>query len=516
LPARATDAESTSPDGNRIDGRPPREVNGTQRGDGDELETGADRDAGGEAGSGLGVDDDIERDAATDDERSDAAAAAAVQQPTPPAEPARALAGGLATDGTAPQESTAGQGVVGGAIAVGAPTFDAALPAGLSEVSSADRSRVDVAAGAPANASVRAAASTSAAAASASESASDTSPTSDTSAAGRSTPTSNAPAQTARNTARAADTDPLARLLDQAQAVLERSQSAPVTDAIAGRLAEVENTIARARAAQSLDEGRVTMTASDEASAARPMAVATDAEVPMASADMGAGSSQPTSGREVQVPQQVGSTGAGSGAIGATNAGTAFSGPAADLASVGDGEPHPAAQLAAKGVGLLANQRGGAITMRLEPPALGALRIELMVRHGAVVADFTAATPEARVLLEANLGMLRERLESQGLSVERISVHGGRGTESAAPVAAQGGGDARQDGASARSDSGDRGERSGTRQDAAGGESRGRRDGEPRGGRERTDAQRQDTPRGFAAALSGVTAQRTEPMRRAG
>jgi flagellar hook-length control protein FliK len=153
--------------------------------------------------------------------------------------------------------------------------------------------------------------------------------------------------------------------------------------------------------------------------------------------------------------------------------------------------------------------------MRLEPPALGQLRIELQIHQGAVVADFTAATPEARVLLEANLGMLRERLESQGLSVERISVHGGRGTESTAPVAAHAGGDARQEGADARSDRSDRGDRSGTRQDAAGGESRGRRDGDARAGRDRTDSGRQGGTRGFAAALSGVTAQRTEPMRRA-
>jgi hypothetical protein len=119
-------------------------------------------------------------------------------------------------------------------------------------------------------------------------------------------------------------------------------------------------------------------------------------------------------------------------------------------------------------------------------------------------------------LLEANLGMLRERLESQGLSVERISVHGGRGTESTAAVAAPAGSDARQDGAGARSDSGDRGDRSNTRQDAAGGESRGRRDGDARAQRDRTDAAREGVSRGFAAALHGETARRTEPMRRAG
>lgn len=292
-----------------------------------------------------------------------------------------------------------------------------------------------------------------------------------------------------------AASDPLARLIEQAKPVIERAQTAPVADAVAGRLAEVEGTIARSRVQQSVEQGRVAIEAGDESAASPPSSVAATAIQPGAARD--------------------GST--ASGGFGGGNAGTAFAGPAADLASaLVDGESHPSAQLAAKGVGLLANQRGGAITMRLEPPALGALRIELMVRQGAVVADFTAATPEARVLLEANLGMLRERLESQGLSVERISVHGGRGTESAAPATAHGGGDARQEGSGARSDGGDRGERSGTRQDAAGGESRGRRDGEPRGGRERTDAQRQDGPRGFAATLTGETAQRTEPKRRAG
>jgi flagellar hook-length control protein FliK len=207
---------------------------------------------------------------------------------------------------------------------------------------------------------------------------------------------------------------------------------------------------------------------------------------------------------------------ADAGAFGAFDAGTAVPGSAAGLAGAdAEGALHPSAQLASKGIALLANQRGGAITMRLEPPALGQLRIELQISQGAVVADFTAATPEARVLLEANLGMLRERLESQGLSVERISVHGGRGTESTAPVAAPTGSDARQEGADARSDRGDRGDRSGTRQDAAGGESRGRRDGDHRAGRDRTEAARQVTTRGFARVLHGETAQRTEPMRRA-
>jgi hypothetical protein len=84
-------------------------------------------------------------------------------------------------------------------------------------------------------------------------------------------------------------------------------------------------------------------------------------------------------------------------------------------------------------------------------------------------------------LLEANLGMLRERLESQGLTVERMSVHGGnRGTETAPATPSQSG-DPRQDTNGNASDGRDRGDRSGDRQDAAGGESRGRNDTDEQG-----------------------------------
>lgn len=295
--------------------------------------------------------------------------------------------------------------------------------------------------------------------------------------------------------------DPLAKLIESARIVVERSASerpdaSASAHAIAGRLNDVEVSVARDRAAKAIDGGFLQREGA---------AAGTAAAAPAATASVTANAVQPA----VAPAAPTGSTVP-------IDAGTAGAAPAPDLALPTEADAHPSAQLAAKGIAILGNQRGGAITMRLEPPALGQLRIELQIQQGAVVADFTAATPEARVLLEANLGMLRERLESQGLSVERISVHGGRGTESASPVAAPAGGDARQEGAGARSDSGDRGDRSGTRQDAAGGESRGRRDGDARAQRDRTDAARTGEPRGFAAALHGETALRTEPMRRAG
>ena len=304
--------------------------------------------------------------------------------------------------------------------------------------------------------------------------------------------------------------DPLARLLENAQVAMQdamQSQRGNSANPVAARLAQVEGTIARDRVSKAVTDGgasiETTTRAQPDADASASGAAAVDAQNALAS-----GMFAPIAGTND-------ANAAASSGIGALDAGSASAGLASDLVAATREELPPAAQLAAKGAGILASQRGGSITMRLEPPALGQLRIELQINQGAVVADFTAATPEARVLLEANLGMLRERLESQGLSVERITVHGGRGTEAAATLTAPADSQPRQDGADARNDRGHQGDRSSSRQDAAGGESRGRRDGDLRGNRERTDAQRQGTARGFAGVLHGETARRTEPMRRA-
>jgi hypothetical protein len=129
--------------------------------------------------------------------------------------------------------------------------------------------------------------------------------------------------------------------------------------------------------------------------------------------------------------------------------------------------------------------------------------------------------------------MLRERLESQGLGVERITVHGtGRAHGEVASAQNSQQGDARSQG-DARGDGSGRQGDGGARQDAAGGESRGRRDGERR--HEDQDARRQGgsaageraTTRGFAGALAdagaarrgrqGINETRTaESVRRAG
>jgi flagellar hook-length control protein FliK len=79
-----------------------------------------------------------------------------------------------------------------------------------------------------------------------------------------------------------------------------------------------------------------------------------------------------------------------------------------------------------RGLGALLRQAGGSVTLRLDPPALGALRLDLDVRDGVVRASLEASTLRARELLDANLGSLRSALEARGLIVSRLDVSLGR------------------------------------------------------------------------------------------
>ena len=65
---------------------------------------------------------------------------------------------------------------------------------------------------------------------------------------------------------------------------------------------------------------------------------------------------------------------------------------------------------------------GGEIRLRLSPPELGALRIELSVRDGVLSARMETETSAARNLLLDNLPALRDRLADQNIKVERFDV----------------------------------------------------------------------------------------------
>ena len=69
-----------------------------------------------------------------------------------------------------------------------------------------------------------------------------------------------------------------------------------------------------------------------------------------------------------------------------------------------------------------AQQRGQALQVRLSPPELGHLRIELTIQQGVLSASLETETTAARNVLLDNLPALRDRLAEQGIRVERFDV----------------------------------------------------------------------------------------------
>lgn len=90
--------------------------------------------------------------------------------------------------------------------------------------------------------------------------------------------------------------------------------------------------------------------------------------------------------------------------------------------SSADSLQDPAQARILRGLTATLNQRGGVLTMRLDPPDLGQLRIQMSIVRGIVTANFQVQTPQAQALLERSLATLRSALQGQGLTVERLTV----------------------------------------------------------------------------------------------
>jgi flagellar hook-length control protein FliK len=69
-----------------------------------------------------------------------------------------------------------------------------------------------------------------------------------------------------------------------------------------------------------------------------------------------------------------------------------------------------------------AQERGGTLQIRLSPPELGAMRLELTVKDGVMTAALETETAAARRVLLEHLPALRERLAEQNIRVERFDV----------------------------------------------------------------------------------------------
>jgi len=93
------------------------------------------------------------------------------------------------------------------------------------------------------------------------------------------------------------------------------------------------------------------------------------------------------------------------------------------MASTMDSEEQANVARVVRGLTNVINQRGCAVTLRLHPPELGVVRIELAMTDGQVRAAFHVEHESVRTLLNHQIHQLRHALESQGLVVERLIVH---------------------------------------------------------------------------------------------
>lgn len=72
----------------------------------------------------------------------------------------------------------------------------------------------------------------------------------------------------------------------------------------------------------------------------------------------------------------------------------------------------------------IVSEGGGRMTLRLNPEAMGEVRIDVEMRRGVASVRLNAQTDAARDLLDTDLGTLRAALERRGVSVERLEVVG--------------------------------------------------------------------------------------------
>lgn len=77
----------------------------------------------------------------------------------------------------------------------------------------------------------------------------------------------------------------------------------------------------------------------------------------------------------------------------------------------------------------MALRGGGMMRIRLDPPSLGELTVQLSVLRGHVTVGIEATTTGGMSMLTSEASVLRSALEQQGFSVERLTISGPRGIE---------------------------------------------------------------------------------------
>jgi flagellar hook-length control protein FliK len=90
------------------------------------------------------------------------------------------------------------------------------------------------------------------------------------------------------------------------------------------------------------------------------------------------------------------------------------------------------AERIAEVVRLQSTRGGGRVRLLLHPPHLGAVRVDVAVRDGAVFAVMETDNAAAKHALQSNLKDLQQSLEDRGLSLGQMSVQVGHHGDSAA------------------------------------------------------------------------------------
>lgn len=76
----------------------------------------------------------------------------------------------------------------------------------------------------------------------------------------------------------------------------------------------------------------------------------------------------------------------------------------------------------ARGLHGAINQQGGSVTLRLAPPEIGFVRIDMDVKGGVAQVRLQAENESSTALLTRHLSTLKNAIESHGLTVERLDV----------------------------------------------------------------------------------------------
>ncbi|MDX1563867.1 MAG: flagellar hook-length control protein FliK [Phycisphaeraceae bacterium] len=73
----------------------------------------------------------------------------------------------------------------------------------------------------------------------------------------------------------------------------------------------------------------------------------------------------------------------------------------------------------------MVQQRGGTMTLRLNPPEMGMVRIELRIEANTVQARFEVTSEAVRTVLQQHFAQLKDALVQQGLTVDQLQVQNG-------------------------------------------------------------------------------------------